>query len=152
MPGVSDSFLRSYIEKRQTAWRLKMRSAHGKHASHFHACLLLLGRGLGGEEKRRRGREMNYVVQTDSVPTALIAWGNHHVREHKCDPRPLAKHQENLAMVLRHKNKIIISVSMYNYHSTLMAEFKYSKSDPWLPVWDANTWANRGNDATGRNR
>jgi len=100
-----------------------MRSAHGKHASHFHACLLLLGRGMcGGKGGGAAKRIMLY--RQDSVPTALIARGRYHLRDYKCD---LAKHQENLVMVLRHKNKIIISTYMYNYHSTVMAEFKYSQ-------------------------
>lgn len=42
-------------------------------------------------------------------------------------PQPLAKHQENLVMVLRYFNKTAVSISMYNYHSTVMSEFKYYK-------------------------
>lgn len=145
MPGVSDGFLQSYMEKRQTAWRLKMRSARGKHASHFHACLLLLGRGMGrGGKEEGQGNELCCIDRQCTNSSNSI-------RKPSCQRArmwPLATCKASR----KFGDGIIISVSMYNYPSTVMAEFKFSESDPWLPLQDANSGANRGNYATGRNR
>lgn len=123
MPGISDGFLQSYMEKRQTAWRLRMRSAHGNHASHFHTHLLLLGRGMGRKGQKQEGQRNEFCYR-HRLHQKL--WESH-IREHKCDPLATGKASGKLVMILRYFNKTAISISMCNYHSTVMSEFKYYK-------------------------
>lgn len=66
---------------------------------------------------------MNSVTETDCTENSEKVI----LESTSVTPQPLAKHQENLVMVLLYFNETVISISVYSYHSTVLSKFKYHK-------------------------